>query len=278
MKAFVFASEFIVRSCRSTTPSRGYLKPRNSLLTMAATDLQAYLNQAHISPEVFALRPDYRALLIAVSGIPIGPSDDLSASMLSQAEAAARQSMAEQAITDIPHIAAWREAYKAFGSKPNKFRNSVEALTRRITPTGKEPATGLPRVNRLTDIYNAISVKYQIPLGGEDLDKYVGAPSLVRAKGDEVFETMASGEIVKENPEVGEVVWRDEAGVTCRRWNWRQGPRTALSEETTRVLFILDALKGCSDEKLETAGNELIEALQSLSGNVVVAKRLLKAS
>lgn len=254
------------------------LKPWNYPLTMASTDLQTYLNQAHISPEVFSLRPDYRALLIAVSGIPIGPSDDLSASMLSQAEAAARQSMAEQAITDIPHIAAWREAYKAFGSKPNKFRNSVEALTRRITPAGKEPVTGLPRVNRLTDIYNAISVKCQIPLGGEDLDKYVGAPSLVRAKGDEIFETMASGELVKENPEVGEVVWRDEAGVTCRRWNWRQGPRTALSEETTRVLFILDALKGCSDEKLETAGNELVEALQSLSGDVVVAKRLLKAS
>lgn len=278
MKTFAFIVNPLARSLQQTKGLNFDLKSYHSFLTMAATDLQAYLNQAHISPEVFALRPDYRALLIAVSGIPIGPSDDLSASMLSQAEAAARQSMSEQAITDVPHIAAWREAYKAFGSKPNKFRNSVEALTRRITPAGKEPATGLPRVNRLTDIYNAISVKYQIPLGGEDLDKYVGAPSLVRAKGDEVFETTASGELVKENPEVGEVVWRDEAGVTCRRWNWRQGPRTALSEETTRVLFILDALTGCSDEKLETAGNELVEALQSLSGDVVVAKRLLKAS
>lgn len=245
---------------------------------MAQAELQEYLNRATVAPEVFALRPDYRALLIAVSGIPSGPSDDLSESMLSKAEEATRSKMAEQAVNDIPHVADWREAYKAFGSKPNKFRNSVEALTRRITPPGKEPAAGLPRVNRLTDIYNSISVKYQIPLGGEDLDKYVGAPRLIRAKGDEVSETKVRGELIDENPDVGEVVWCDEVGVTCRRWNWRQGPRTALSEDTTKVLFILDALKGCDDEKLEMAGSELAEALQSLSDDVVVAKRVLKAA
>lgn len=130
----------------------------------------------------------------------------------------------------------------------------------------------------MTDIYNAVSVRYQIPIGGEDLEKYVGAPVLVRAKGDEVFETMANGKTVEENPEIGEVVWCDEVGVTCRRWNWRQGPRTALSGESTKVLFILDALEGCSDEKLELAGNELIEALRSLSADVVVAQRFLRAS
>jgi DNA/RNA-binding domain of Phe-tRNA-synthetase-like protein len=64
--------------------------------------------------------------------------------------------------TFSPHVAAWREAYQAFGAKPNRTRNSLEALLRRA-------ATDLPRVNRLTDIYNAISVLHQIPIGGEDL-------------------------------------------------------------------------------------------------------------
>lgn len=242
-----------------------------------AEDLQAYLKRATVAQEVFALRPDYRALLIAISGIPTGPSDDLSESMLAKAEEEARSKLSSQAVNEIPHVAAWREAYKAFGSKPNKFRNSIEALTRRITPPGKEPAAGLPRVNRLTDIYNAISVKYQIPLGGEDLDKYTGPAKLVRAKGDEKFETTASGETITEQPDVGEVVWCDDVGVTCRRWNWRQGPRTALTDQTTKVLFILDALDGCSDENLENAGNELIETLKSLSEDVVVAKRTVKA-
>jgi DNA/RNA-binding domain of Phe-tRNA-synthetase-like protein len=98
-------------------------------------------------------------------------------------------------------------------------------------------------VNRVTDIYNAISVKHQIPLGGEDLDRYQGAPRCVRATGQETFQTVTSGETVTEHPDPGEVVWCDDVGVTCRRWNWRQDPRTALSESTTRALFILDALE-----------------------------------
>ncbi|KJX96183.1 B3/4 domain-containing protein [Zymoseptoria brevis] len=244
---------------------------------MAQTqDLKAYLARASVAPEVFALQPDYRTLLIAISGIPTGPSDASSEAMLVAAETSARSAMETQAVTDIPHVAAWREAYKAFGSKPNKFRNSLEALTRRISPPGKEPATGLPRVNRLTDIYNAISVKHQIPLGGEDLDRYEGAPVLVRAKGDEVFKTTAGGETVEEHPDKGEVVWCDDVGVTCRRWNWRQGPRTALTDQTMKVLFILDALKPCDDEALEKAGDELVEALNGLSDGIKVEKRLLR--
>lgn len=99
-------------------------------------------------------------------------------------------------------------------------------------------------MNRLADIYNAVSVKYQIPLGGEDLEKYVGAPRLIRADGTERFEVKEKGEVVTEYPEEGEVVWANDEDVTCRRWNWRQGPRTALSDATRSALFICDALGG----------------------------------
>ena len=115
-------------------------------------------------------------------------------------------------------MAAWREAYRAFGAKPKRTRNSLEALLRRA-------ASGLPRVNRLTDCYNAVSVLHQIPLGGEDLTRYAGPPRLIRATGDEPFDTVADGVAVTEHPDPGEVVWCDDAGVTCRRWNWRQARR-----------------------------------------------------
>jgi DNA/RNA-binding domain of Phe-tRNA-synthetase-like protein len=148
------------------------------------------------------------------------------------------------------------------------MRNSLEALTRRAT-------TGLPRVNRLTDIYNALSVKRQIPFGGEDLDKYNGSPFLIRATGKENFETTAEGQISIDHPNEGEVVWCDATGVTCRHWNWRQTPRTALSDETTRVLFILDALKPCGDNELNAAADELIAALKKSSPDIVVARRFI---
>ena len=137
---------------------------------------------------------------------------------------------------------------------------------------------GLPRVNRLTDIYNAISIKHQIPLGSEDLDKYSGAPVSIRATGQEKFETSSAGEPVTELPPAGEVVWCDDAGVTCRRWNWRQCKRTALSDATSRVLFILDALEPCSDNALDAAADELAQVLGGLSPVMRSIRRILRAS
>jgi DNA/RNA-binding domain of Phe-tRNA-synthetase-like protein len=157
-------------------------------------------------------------------------------------------------VEELPHVAAWREAYRAFGAKPQRTRNSLEALLRRA-------GNGLPRVNRLTDTYNAISVLHQVPVGGEDLTAYAGAPRLVRATGHEVFDTVADGRPVVEHPEPGEAVWRDDHGVTCRRWNWRQGRRTQLTSGTTAALFILDALGTMTDQALSAAGEDLVDHL-----------------
>lgn len=172
--------------------------------------LEKFLGGGHVDAAVFALRPDYRAMLVAVGGLVPGPSDQASDALLRAAEAAAREALGGGPAEELPHVAAWREAYRAFGAKPQRTRNSLEALLRRA-------ASGLPRVNRLTDLYNAVSVLHQVPLGGEDLTRYTGAPRLVRAAGDEPFDTVADGIAVIEHPDPGEVVWCDDAGVTCRR-------------------------------------------------------------
>lgn len=232
---------------------------------------QHLLQAAKIAPEIFELRPDYRALLMVAENIPPGPSDASSDTLLQEAETHVKGLLSQSPVTELPHIAAWREAYKSFGAKPQKTRNSLEALTRRS-------AEGLPRVNRLTDIYNAISIKHQIPLGGEDLDKYDGSPFLIRATGVEPFQTFAAGNPQTECASLGEPIWCDDTGVTCRRWNWRQGPRTALTDDTTRVLFILDALEPVSNEGLMKAADELSLALKSLSPEVQILHCLIDAS
>ena len=233
------------------------------------TSLDDLLGGASVAPEVLALRPDYRVLLIAVDGIVPGPGDDASEALLVEAERSALERLAASPVEELPHVAAWREAYRAFGAKPQRTRNSLEALTRRV------PAGGLPRVNRLTDVYNAVSVLHQVPVGGEDLSRYAASPHLVRADGTEPFETTASGEAVVEHPEPGEVVWRDEAGVTCRRWNWRQCTRTQLHEGTTSALFILDALAPMDDAALVAAGDDLVSRLDPSGSGLTVATRLL---
>src|SRR5690606_38464757 len=130
-----------------------------------------------------------------------GESDAAGERLLTAAESAARRALAAGPVEEIPHVAAWRDAYRAFGAKPQRTRNSLEALLRRAA------SAGLPRVNRLTDAYNAVSVLHSVPLGGEDVDRYSGAPRLVRATGEEAFDTVDAGAEVIEHPEPGEVVW-----------------------------------------------------------------------
>ena len=240
-------------------------------LSRSTEDLKAYLAGAQVVAEVWELRPDYRAMLVAVDGIEPGPSDAASEALLQAAESFARAALADVPVEDLPHVSAWREAYRAFGAKPQRTRNSLEALLRRAE-------SGLPRVNRLTDIYNAISVLYQLPLGGEDLSMYAGPPRLIRAAGSEPFDTIADGAEVIEHPEPGEVVWCDDAGVTCRRWNWRQARRTQLHDGTTSALFIIDVLDPVTDEELTIATEELVGHLRGLGSDVQVAQRLVRRS
>lgn len=235
---------------------------------LSIEELEDFLAGATVANEVFTLRPDYRALLLAVDGIEPGASNAESEALLVRAEASVAAALSAQPVEELPHIAAWRDAYRAFGAKPQRTRNSLEALTRRV-------AGGLPRVNRLTDIYNAISVIHQLPLGGENLAAYTSAPHLTRADGSEPFDTASGGEIVIEHPDPGEVVWADNTGVTCRRWNWRQCRRTQLTDDTTSALFILDVLDPTTTEELTIAANELVEHLSHLGANITIARRLI---
>ncbi|MGJ4846623.1 B3/B4 domain-containing protein [Leifsonia sp. Le1] len=229
---------------------------------------EEFLAACTVDHAVHELRPDYQALLLVVSGLELEASHASTDALIERAESHARTLIASSPVDHLPHIAAWREAYRSFGAKPQRTRSSLEALTRRAEQ-------GLPRVNALTDVYNAISVLHQIPLGGEDFDRYDGPAQLIRATGTETFDTVSDGQPVVEHPEPGEVVWADDAGVTCRRWNWRQGRRTALTDQTRTAVFILDALAPVTDRELAEAGVALLEALSAFGSDVRASHRLI---
>lgn len=71
-----------------------------------------------------------------------------------------------------------REAYKALGKSPSKYRLSSEALIRRILQ-GK----GLYRVNNIVDINNLISIKSRFPVGSYDMSN-INYPIILTKAGE----------------------------------------------------------------------------------------------
>ncbi|MFJ5997781.1 B3/4 domain-containing protein [Streptomyces sp. NPDC092370] len=221
-----------------------------------------------VSDDVRVLAPGFTHIAIEAHGLVNGPSDDAGSALLDDATRRLAARLDGRAPHEDPHMAAWRETYTAFGSKPSRTRNSAEALAKRALSEA-----GLPRINLLVDLYNAVSVAHLIPVGGEDIDRIEGGMRLIRATGEEDFVTVAGGEETVEHPDAGEVVWRDDAGVTCRRWNWRQGPRTRLTEETTSGIFLLESLAPMPVADVAAAAAELAELLAEFSPGADIAVR-----
>jgi DNA/RNA-binding domain of Phe-tRNA-synthetase-like protein len=220
-----------------------------------------------ISPEIFALRPDFTILSVHVEAVRNTENDAESADLLDAA-----CGMLDAAPWAEAHLEAWRDAYRAFGAKPQRTPCAAEALRKRALKDGR-----LPTVNAVVDLYNAISVRFAIPIGGEDADLYAGAPSLIRAIGGEPFDTIHDGRPHIEPVDRGEVVWRDAKGVTCRRWNWRQGVRTRIGADTTNMWFVLERLAPMPIDALEQAGAELLNGLKAFSPDIRASTLMLGA-
>ncbi|KFF36342.1 hypothetical protein G039_0303610 [Pseudomonas aeruginosa VRFPA01] len=201
-----------------------------------------------IAAEVAALAPGFRALSLTVEAAPIVRPEIAGRAMERACQALARGEPA------------W----------PQRTPCSAEALRKRALRDGR-----LPGIDPVVDLYNAISVQFAIPAGGENLAAYAGTPRLVLADGSETFDTLSNGEAVVESPEAGEVVWRDDLGVTCRRWNWRQGVRTRLDASARRMWFILESLPEMPLRALYEAGDLLLDELRLMMPGMRADARLL---
>ncbi len=164
-------------------------------------------------------------------------------------------------IKDYPVIKKWRDIYKDFGEK--KSRSSVEALIRRIV-NGNE----IPSINSLVDIYNLISLKYELPCGAEDLNFIESDIELTYADGKEKFISLGTTEI--ENPKVGEIVYKFDDTVICRNFNYRESDLTKITENTKNAIIVIESI--IVDNKLQDALEELSELIKTnLGGTTKIA-------
>lgn len=226
------------------------------------------IDQVFVSPEILERFPDYVVSIIEVRGLSVGQSDEHSRSLLEEAHSKTKRLLETTPLEEVPEVVAWREAFLSFGCKPRVARSSFEALMRRVD-------SGLPQINKLTDIYNAVSIIHRVPIGGENLDAYAGAPRLILSDGTEPFDAKENGELITQHPEMGEPVWVDDLGVTCRRWNWRQGLRTRINEQTSNAIFIVDSLGSNSVDNALSTSSRLINELTKAWSDLSITQKLI---
>ena len=92
-------------------------------------------------------------------------------------------------------------------------------------------------------------------IGGENLDSINGNLVLDFADGNEEF--IALGDTENDSPIKGEVVYKDDKGVICRRWNWREAERTKLTSETKNAIVVIENILKEDKDRFDFAFNQL---------------------
>ena len=191
--------------------------------------------QFKIDDEIFERFPGLTIGVVVAKGIDNSGENSEVLSLLEAELSNLRERVSKESIEENPHFVSWREAFRSFGAKPKKYRCSVENLYR-MTLDGVK----LGHISTIVDLYNAISLKYGIPVGGDDLDHIDGGIRLSVADGTESFTQLNSEEVT--HPKAGEVVYRDHSEVLCRRWNWRECDKSKMTEASRNVSLVLEGL------------------------------------
>lgn len=130
--------------------------------------------------------------------------------------------------SEIPGIRGSREAYRAFGRNPGRYRVSSESLIRRVR-RGDE----LYRINTVVDVNNLISVQSGLSVGSYDLEKISGPVMLRKAATGEGYTGIGKDLLDMENM----LVLADEEGIFGSSMS--DSTRAMVTEETKDILTVI---------------------------------------
>lgn len=142
--------------------------------------------------------------------------------------------LTEDVFSENEVIQVYRKAYQQFKTKKGA-RSSIEALLKRSTSNNP-----VRSINPLVDIYNAASLRYALPVGAEDIDTFVGDLRLTITDGGDEFYLI--GDDTNQPTLAGELCYKDEKGAVCRCFNWRDGERTMITDQTKNAFLVIELL------------------------------------
>jgi DNA/RNA-binding domain of Phe-tRNA-synthetase-like protein len=220
-------------------------------------------------PDIIVRFPALTGGAVLATGLSNGPTpDDLRVAYEAE-QAAVRQRIGDTPLSELPSLAGWRSAFRAFGVDPTQYRSAAEALLRRLTKKGD-----IPSINTLVDLGNLVSIRYGLPVAVVDRRGFEGTLTVRFASGDERFTDLNSDTVV--HPEPGEVIFSDATGqITARRWCWRQSDQSASRPDTTGVLITVEAQHAGGRADVVAALDDLQALLAAHTSGMIVDAAVL---
>ncbi|HEM3576965.1 TPA: B3/4 domain-containing protein [Streptococcus suis] len=225
------------------------------------------MSQFVVDSSFWSLFPDAKigVLLLKDYKTPAQSPDEL-VKLLEESNGIAQKFLTEDTFSENEVIQTYRQAYQKFKTKKGA-RSSIEALLKR-SASDRPVST----ISPLVDIYNAASLRFGLPCGAEDIDTFVGNLQLTITEGGDEFYLIGDE---NNNPTLpGEVCYKDDKGAVCRCFNWRDGERTMITDETKNAFLVMELVNSDRVEDLENALDFISQHAEKFLG-VVPEKYLL---
>ena len=217
-----------------------------------------------VQKELFDFLPDLTiGMAVARDVDNTRPSKEID-DLLTRAVEEMKKSFIGDKAQEHPRIKPWRTAFSKLGISGSKFQSSIESMARRVLK-----GDPFPKINPLVDLYNSLSLKYLVPMGGHDLDTIEGNIYLRFAEGWEPFSPMGGGEAM--TVPKGELVYRDDREVLTRNWVWRQCEKDKTTEKTKNIFIPVDVLGEVGRERSDEIIHELSQLLPKHLGGTILS-------
>ncbi len=210
-----------------------------------------------VEDKIFEKLPNLYIGVVVAKGVDNSKDYPEVDKLLKESLKLAEKKFLDKKVKEDPSIIPYREAFSALGMNPNKFQCSVEALFTRISK-GK----GLPNINPLVDLNNAVSLKHTLPMGTHDLSKSSKDIELRYVNEKDIFIPMGASE--PEELSEGEVAYVVGNEIRTRRWAWRQSENGKITPKTDYVFFPIDGFKDFNEKEVDKTVVELKNLLEKI--------------